>query len=273
MEAGGRESTAVATLRIVERANSGRSLCLSHEVDGCQDQKALPAGTTVLSEKPLVNLATDGDCCDRCMATGLIGQAAVSRRRYRCQACGLNHCSERCRKRHDADECAAFVAIDSAIGRQHPRNNWLRLVTRTCLCVQTRKMLPSFCHHAEDRGKAADDAALLSRLLVKCRSNHAVGASSNQQQPHGQQVDEKELAMVDTSEQLIVTCWCVLRCNLLTIHDDAERCGERHLGWYVPKTVPAMAAVCSGTLTQEMLACTGAYTILVRYSTIPARRM
>lgn len=232
MAAGVRPSTAAATLRILERVDSGRSLCLSHEVEDCQQEKVLPAGTTLLSEAPVVSLATDGDCCDKCMAIGLIEQAALSRRRYRCQACGLNHCSKRCRERHSVDECAAFVAIDGAVGREHPRNNWLRLVARTCLCVQTRKLLPSFCHHTEDRRKAASDATLLSRLLTKSRASHVACANDGEQQPRAQHdKDEGEVVAVDTSEQWITTCWCVLRCNLLTINDDAERCGERHLGW------------------------------------------
>ena len=105
---------ATAGLRIAESAGSGRSLCIGDEAGGEQLRDAgggvLPAGTMLLSEAPLVSLATDGDCCDSCMATGLAEQAAASRRRYRCHACGLNYCSERCQGQHTPGECAAFVA-------------------------------------------------------------------------------------------------------------------------------------------------------------------
>lgn len=168
---------ATAGLRIAESAGSGRSLCIGDEAGGEQQRDAgggvLPAGTMLLSEAPLVSLATDGDCCDSCMTTGLAEQAAASRRRYRCHACGLNYCSERCQGQHTPAECAAFVAVDEAIGRQHPRNHWLRLVARTCLCAAARELLPSFCCHPEDRRKAAGDVALLSGLLSKCCASHA----------------------------------------------------------------------------------------------------
>ena len=77
---------ATAALRIVEGVDTGRSLGLCCGADSSSASRgsdappgshsrslpaALPAGTTLLSEQPLVALATDSDCCDRCMATGL----------------------------------------------------------------------------------------------------------------------------------------------------------------------------------------------------------
>lgn len=233
-----RRNSVCPTLRILERADTGRNLCLSQENDG--QASVLPAGTVLLAEAPLVALATDHDCCDNCMTTGLGEQAGVFRRRYRCQACGLNYCSERCRRSHTADECAAFVEIDRAVGRQHSRNAWLRLVARTCLCTAAREVLPSFCHHAADKAKAADDAALLSGLLSTCWPGHsaslnACATNSDRHWQKNKHQEHKEQVVPELSEEWIQTCWCVLRCNVLTIHDDAERSGERHLGWYVPK--------------------------------------
>ena len=106
-----------------------------------------------------------------------------------------------------------------------------------------RDLLPAFCHHLADMPQAADDAALLSRILTaKCRSGRGNGRTArvvsnggnSQQQPRDQDVNEgveedgqrREELLVETSEKWVATCWCVLRCNLLTIHDDAERCGE-----------------------------------------------
>lgn len=155
---------AAAALRIVNGADTGRCLVLGDE------QGVATAGTALLGEEPLVALATDSDCCDRCMATGLLEQAASRRRRFRCAGCGVNYCSEACRgaasAQHSPVECAAFAAIDRAFehglrrnNAGHRRNNWLRMVARTCLSERTEPLLESFCWHAADESSAAADVA------------------------------------------------------------------------------------------------------------------
>ena len=206
-------------LRVVSRevGLGGRSLALAPAGAGAGDNSALvPAGTALLGgEEPLLSIALDDDSCDRCLASGLCARAASSRRRYRCEGCGVAFCSAECRDagRHTPAECRVFAAIDEAVGRLHPKNRWLRFVARAALTPHFVALLPEFCRHVEDEASCRPQAEELAELLGRCGCVEGGAPAA----------------------ETVGRCWSALRCNALAIHDD-ERCGECTLGWGIYRT-------------------------------------